>query len=71
MKIGGGSFYFTLYLVIFLSFNCIGVENHSNPLKVAMEIQKAQYILDRYLVEYIIQSRMLVIDAMTARGVSQ
>jgi hypothetical protein len=48
MKIGGGSFYFILYLVLFLFFNCIGVENHSNPLKVAMEIQKAQYILDRY-----------------------
>jgi hypothetical protein len=48
MKISGGIFYFTLYLVLFLSFNCIGVENHSNPLKVAMEIQKAQYILDRY-----------------------
>ena len=71
MKIGCGNSYFTLYLVLFLSSNCIGVENHSNPLKVAMEIQKAQYILDRYLVEYIIQSRMLVIDAMTARGVSQ
>ncbi len=71
MKIGGGSFYFILLLVLFLFFNCIGVENHSNPLKVAMEIQKAQYILDRYLVEYIIQSRMLVIDAMTARCVSQ
>jgi hypothetical protein len=71
MKISGGSFYFILYLVLFLFFNCIGVENHSNPLKVAMEIQKAQYILNRFIVEYIIQSRMLVIDAMTARGVSQ
>jgi hypothetical protein len=48
MKIGCGNSYFTFYLVLFLSFNCIGVENHSNPLKVAMEIQKAQYILDRY-----------------------
>ena len=45
-----------LYLIGFSGFliliNCLGVDKHSKPLRLAAAIQKSQSVIDRYPVDH-------------------